>query len=328
MRSRTATLLGIMLVFMALCSTIVGAEDVKLALDWTPNTNHTGIYVALELGYFADEGLTVQVIQPGPTTSIQLTGTGKTEFGISMQEYVTMSRSQGVPVVSIGTVIQHNTSGFAALSEKQINCVQDFEGKRYGGWGQKLEEVMIRTAMNRAGADSSAVVFVNIGMIDSFVAAQRDLADFFWVFYGWAGINARLQGIDFTYLPLVKLAEVFDYYTPVIITSEQLIEESPDLVRRFMRAISQGYLYAAENPQQAAQILIRAVPELDETLVDASLLWLADRFVDDSPLWGLQRQEVWERFAEWSVENGLIDSEIDAEGAFTNEFLLTEEGEG
>ena len=311
--------------FFALCVSglALGAVvvSVEIALDWTPNTNHTGIYVAKELGYFADEGLDVAIVQPGPTTSIQLAGTGKTEFGVSMQEYVTMARAQGVPVVSVATIVQHNTSGFAFLAEKGIETPADFEHKRYGGWGSALEEVMIRTAMEQEGADFATVELVNIGMVDFATAAERDLADFFWIFYGWAGINAERQGLDFDFLPLIELSDVFDYYTPVVIAGEALLQEDPDLVRRFLRALSKGYRYAIEHPGEAAVILLDHVPELDTELVEASQVWLSTKYAEGVDLWGVQSGAVWERFAEWALENGLIESPIEAEQAFTNEFL-------
>jgi ABC-type nitrate/sulfonate/bicarbonate transport system substrate-binding protein len=294
---------------------------VKLALDWTPNTNHTGIYVAQELGYFAEEGLQVEIVQPGPTTSIQLTGTGKVEFGVSMQEYVTMARSQNVPVVSIAAVIQHNTSGFAALKEKNIQTALDFEHKRYGGWGSALEEAMIQTAMGVAGADFTTVTQVNIGMVDFTTAATRDLADFFWIFYGWEGIHAELEALDFTFIPLIDISDIFDYYTPIIISSEGLIDQNPDLVRRFLRALSKGYQYAIDAPVGAAEILLKHVPELDQELVRVSQAWLAGKYAEGAEIWGVQCHETWQRFMEWAVGSGLIETEIDVDRAFTNAFL-------
>jgi len=322
MRGRVVSLIVIGLGWLSVATAGAGPTQVQLALDWTPNTNHTGIYVALELGYFADESLKVEVVQPGPTTSIHLTATGKTAFGVSMQEYVTMARAIGVPVVSIAAVIQHNTSGFAALTEKDIRSAKDFENKRYGGWGQRLEEVMIQTVMMQEEADFDTVTFVNIGTIDAFTAAQRDLADFFWIFYGWSGIHAELQGIDFSFLPLIEHAEVLDYYTPVIITNETLIEQNPALVERFLRALKKGYEYAVQSPDEAAAILLRHVPELDEALVVASQRWLSGKYAEDSDIWGIQQREVWQRFAQWALENELIETAIEVDRAFTNHFLL------
>lgn len=95
-----------------------GLKHVTVVLDWTPNTNHTGLYVAKEKGYFKDEGLDVDIIQPGEAGADQLVAAGKAQFGISAQESITEARIQGVPIVSIAAIIQHNTSGFASPKEK------------------------------------------------------------------------------------------------------------------------------------------------------------------------------------------------------------------
>ncbi len=92
-----------------------GLQKVSITLDWTPNTNHTGIYVAKELGYFKEQGLEVDILQPGQNITDQIVATGKSEFGVSYQENVIRARSENIPLVSIAAVIQHNTSGFASL---------------------------------------------------------------------------------------------------------------------------------------------------------------------------------------------------------------------
>ncbi len=298
-----------------------GPVRVEVALDWAPNTNHTGLYVALELGYFAQEGLQVTIVQPGPASSVQLTATNKCAFGISMQEYVTMARAEGIPIVSIAAVIQHNTSGFAALTSTGIHRAADFENRRYGGWGQDLEKRMIETVMEKDGADASTVTLVNIGEIDAFTAARRGLADFFWIFYGWEGINAVLHGLQFSFLPLPGFSEVLDYYTPVVIASEEMLARRPEIVRSFLRALSKGYRYAMSDPAVAAVILLDQVPELDPLLVSASQAWLSPRYTDEGVPWGTQRREVWAGFALWALQNDLIDHAIDVDAAFTNAFL-------
>ncbi len=303
------------------------AETVRIALDWTPNTNHTGIFVARALGYFADEGLVVEVLEPTETASIPLVASGQSEFGVSMQEYVTMARAQDVPVVSIATLFQHNTSGFAAPSDRGISGPEDFEGLRYAGWGSDLESVMIRTVMEEVGADFDTVTMINIGMLDFTTAVRRDLADFYWVFYGWQGIHAELQGIDFDFLPLPELAEVLDYYTPVIITRERMIKDRPDVVRRFLRALARGYARATLHPIEAAEILLDHAPELDPELVYASQAWIAGLTLADVDRWGRQEEAVWVRFADWALANRLIERAIDPLAAFTNDFLPPVEAE-
>jgi len=312
--------------WMLLVSTGVMADDVvRIALDWTPNTNHTGIVVAQQLGYFSEEQLTVEIVQPGPTMSIQLAVSGQCEFAVSMQEYVTMARAQDIPVVSIAAVFPHNTSGFAAPAELEVLEPADFENLRYGGWGSDLEAVMIRTVMDVHGGDFDTVEMFNLGMLDFVTATQRNFADFFWIFYGWQGIHAQLQGIDFIYIPLTELADVLDYYTPVIVTSEAMISNDPDIVSRFMRALARGYIYAAQHPEAAAGMLLSFAPELDAELVRASQTWMSGQSETDLMLWGYQKPETWERFAAWAFKNALIEKAIDPLAAFTNQFLPSEE---
>ena len=180
---------------------------------------------------------------------------------------------------------------------------------------------MIRTVMDLHGGDFSTVELFNLGMLDFVTAIERDFADFFWIFYGWQGIHAQLQGIDFIYIPLTELADVLDYYTPVIVTSETMISVSPDVVSRFIRALARGYIHAAIHPESAADLLLAYAPELDEELVRASQIWLAGQSETELPQWGYQETEVWERFADWAFENGLIEKAIDPLAAFTNQFL-------
>ncbi len=296
-------------------------ETVRIALDWTPNTNHTGVFVAKALGFFAEEGLAVAVLEPTETASIPLVASGESEFGVSMQEYVTMARAQGVPVVSIATLFQHNTSGFASPSDRGIAGPAGFENRRYAGWGSDLESVMIRTVMESVGADFDTVTMINMGMLDFTTAVRRGLADFYWIFYGWQGIHAELEGIEFDFLPLPDLAEVLDYYTPVIITRERLIVDRPDVIRRFLRALARGYVYATLHPAEAADILLDYAPELDPDLVRASQTWIAAQTLGDVDRWGRQEEIVWTRFADWALANGLIERAIDPLAAFTNDFL-------
>jgi len=305
-----------------------GDQTVRIALDWTPNTNHTGIFVARALGFFAEEGLVVEVLEPAETASIPLVATGRSDFGISMQEYVTMARAQDVPVVSIATLFQHNTSGFASPIDREIVGPADFENRRYAGWGSDLESVMIRTVMENVGADSKTVELINMGMLDFTTAVRRDLADFYWIFYGWQGVHAQLQGIEFDFHPLRELADVLDYYTPVVITRQQLIDDRPETVRRFLAALTRGYSYATQHPAEAAAILLEHAPELDAALVVKSQAWIADQMIEEIDRWGWQEENVWSRFAEWALENDLIERAIDPQAAFTNDFLEQPEPTG
>ena len=298
----------------------VELEKVVFTLDWFPNTNHTGIYVAKEKGYFEEMGLDVEIIQPS-TTAEQLVASDSAQFGISYQEAVTFARAEGIPIVSLAAVIQHNTSGFMSLSDKGIASPADFEGKKYGGWGSPVEMATIKYLMDQVGADSEKVEVVTIGDVDFFAASESGDVDFAWVFEGWSVIEAKQKGFDVNYVDLGKEAEVFDYYTPVIITSEKNIEEKPELVENFMKAAAMGYEFAIENPEEAAQALMVGAPELNEELVIESQKFLADKYTADAEYWGYQAASVWDGYTAWLLENEFIANDVESEKAFTNEFL-------
>jgi ABC-type nitrate/sulfonate/bicarbonate transport system substrate-binding protein len=295
-------------------------EKVRVVLDWSPNTNHTGLYVARDKGFFAEQGLQVEIIQPGEAGADQMVASGEVEFGVSYQEAVTLARTNGVPIVSIAAVIQHNTSGFASPAEKNIRTPKDFEGKRYGGWGSPVEEAVIDSIMQEDGGDVSKVEFVNVGDTDFFTAVKRDI-DFFWIFYGWTGIEAELRGEELNMVYLTDYSEKLDYYTPVLATSEKLIGERPELVKAFVAGAAAGYKFAIEHPEEAAEVLIAAEPDLNAELVRASQKWLSAKYQDDAPRWGEQKLEVWKNYAEWMADHGVLEGEFDPEAAFTNEFL-------
>ena len=294
-------------------------RKVRVVLDWTPNTNHSGLYVAQGLGYYKEKGLEVEILQPGENTVEKIIASDQAEFGVSYQESVTIARSENIPVKSIAAIIQHNTSGFASLKSANIISPKDFEGKRYGssGWPSELE--ILKQVMESYNADYKKVQIV-YGITDFFSTIGRD-ADFAWIYYGWDGVQAKLRGIELNYIPVRDLDPVFDFYTPVLIANDQLLNSDPELVRDFLEATSKGYEYCVQNPESAAEIFWKAVPELDKNLVKASLNYLKTEFISDTSQWGLQDFSVWQRFADWMYQKHIIQKSLKAQELFTNEFL-------
>nr|HPJ21256.1 ABC transporter substrate-binding protein [Clostridia bacterium] len=214
-----------------------------------------------------------------------------------------------------------NTSGFISMTEKGIKGPADFEGMKYGGWGTEIEEATVRYLMEQNGADPSKVEIVTMGDTDFLASSDAGEVDFAWVFAGWTLIDARLKGYDVSYFDMVDYSDVFDYYTPVIIAAEENINGNKEMVGKFMEAASKGYRFAVENPEEAARILLKYAPELDEGLVLASQEYLADKYIADAPYWGFQDKAVWDRYTDWMLENGFIEGDLDTGKAFTNEFL-------
>ncbi|NGZ77924.1 ABC transporter substrate-binding protein [Saccharibacillus alkalitolerans] len=295
-------------------------RDVSVVLDWTPNTNHTGLYAAVDQGFYEKEGLNVKILQPGAGGADQMVASGEVPFGVSYQESVTQARVQGVPLVSIAAVIQHNTSGFAAPADRNIKSPKDFEGKRYGGWGSPVEEAVMKSIMDQEGADVSKVEKINMGEADFFTAVKRDI-DFAWIYYAWTGIEAQLRNEPIDMLYVKDYSDSLDYYTPVLVTNEKQIADDPELVKSFMKATAEGYRYAIDHPAEAADILIKAVPDLDPKLVKASQEWLSPKYQDDAAQWGWQKPEVWKNYGDWMGSQKLLEGDFDYTKAFTNDYL-------
>ncbi len=117
---------------------------VTFMLDWVPNTNHTGIFVAQQKGYFEEAGLAVNIVQPGEVYAEQAVASGAADFGISFQEQITLARADGVPLVSIAAIIQHNTSGFASRAELGSQLAERVGRMRYGSYGSPLRAYSAR----------------------------------------------------------------------------------------------------------------------------------------------------------------------------------------
>lgn len=303
-----------------LLSLSVFAKNVTVVLDWTPNTNHTGLYVADALGYFKAEGLDVKILQPAGGTAEQLVATGKAEFGISYQESVTFARIQNLPVVSIAAIIQHNTSGFAALKSKGIKTPKNWAGKNYGGWGSPVEAATLKALIEKDGGKFKDIKILTTGSAD-FFQTSKSAVDFAWVYEGWTNIEAKLKGFEIDYIPLNKYDKALDYYTPVIITSEKIANGDKETAKKFMNAVKKGYEYSIANPTKAGEILVKAAPELNKQLVLESAKFLAKKYKDDAKVWGEQKESVWTNYQNWLFNNKLIEKKTDMKKAFTNEFI-------
>jgi len=295
---------------------------VKFLLDWVPNTNHTGIFVAKAKGYFKEAGLDVDIIQPGEVYPEAAVVSGTADFGISFQEIVTLARADAIPIVSIAAVIQHNTSGFASPAALKVTSPAGFEGLRYGSFASAFEAPTLTSLMKNAGGGFSELKIVETGFSDPLALIAAKQIDLAWIFYGWQGFQAQQQGIP---LNVVMMKDYFnsvpDYYTPLVITSEDTIAKKPGLVKAFMKALSRGYDFSVKNPSQAAEILLDEVPELDSATVKASQNWISQQYQAEAPRWGEQKESVWQNYTDWLVREGILSTPISASASFTNQFL-------
>lgn len=299
-----------------------GLTPVTLMLNWTPNSQHAGIYLAAANGWYEEAGLDLTIVEPAAAGADQVVGTGGAEFGISQAESLLPARAAGIPIVSIATILPNNDSSFMALAESGIKRPRDFEGKVYGGYGGALETELLRTLVACDGGDPAKIQMVEVGNIDYLAGMEQKRFDYVWVFEGWDALRAReIEGRDINTVTFVDWLDCIpNWYTPLFITSESMIADHPDTVRAFLAATARGYTAAIADSGAAADALLAAAPELDAALVRASAEYHAPKFVSEAP-WGSQDLEVWRHFTDFLVTAGLLETATDPAAAFTNDFL-------
>ena len=316
----------IMLLSLTACGngkTKNGLTKITVVLDWTPNTNHTGIYVAQEKGYFKEAGLEVEIVQPPEGGAEVLVAAGRAQFGVSFQDSMAMALASddALPITAVAAVVQHNTSGIISRKGEGIDRPKGMEGHNYATWEGAIELAMIEQIVEDDGGDFSEVELIPSTVTDEISALKTKSVDSIWIYYGWAGVKMEMEGLATDYFAFADINEVFDYYTPVIIGNNAYLEGNPEESKAFLSALSKGYEFAIENPEEAADILCKGAPELDKELVKASQIYMAEEYKADAKKWGYIDPARWNAFYNWVNENNLVESDIPENTGFSNEYL-------
>jgi ABC-type nitrate/sulfonate/bicarbonate transport system substrate-binding protein len=301
----------------------------NLALDWTPNTNHTGIYVALNQGWYRAQGIDLKLLPySASVTPDVLVSSGKADVGISSTESIVADAAVHQPVVSIAAIIQHNTSALVTLASSGLTRPRDLAGKVYGGFGAPYEAPVVGEIIKHDGGSGA---FKNVTLnVDAMQALESHRIDFAWVFEGWEVIQAQRAGVKLNVFPITNFG-IPDYYTPNLITGPAQVQQKPALLRKFMTATTCGYEYARAHAREAAQMLIDgargAFP--DPGLVFASQAYLSPRYADPGRAWGRQDAAAWQAYPHFMMStNGVDDASgkpvhsLNLGALYTNTFLM------
>lgn len=300
-----------------------GLTPVTVVLDYTPNTNHTGLYVALDQGLYAERGLDVSIVQPPEDGADTLVASGRAQLGVSYQDWMAnyLGSDDPLPVTAVAALVQHNTSGLLSRAGEGLTRPAALAGKRYGTLDVATEQAIVRALVEADGGDWDEVALVPANSTDEVAGLSTGQFDAVWGFEGWAVQNAAAQGFAVDYLSIAELDPVFDYYTPVLIANDAFATERPEVVRAFLQATAEGYAYVAEHPDEAADILVAQAPEVDPALARASQRFLADQYVADAERWGVFDPARWNAFYRWMNEQGLTERPLPLDAGFTNEYL-------
>jgi ABC-type nitrate/sulfonate/bicarbonate transport system substrate-binding protein len=302
--------------------------DITVCLDWTPNTNHTGLYVASALGYYTEAGLNVTIVQPPENGAVEACSAGQAQFAIDAQDTLAAAFTSDTPmeVTAVAALIQHNTSGIISLKGQGMDTPKGLEGNTYLTWDSPIELAMMKNVVTSDGGDWNKVSTIPNTVTDEAQDVKENPDHAIWVFAGWGNINAQVNNIDTDFFYFKDLNPTFDYYTPVLIANNDFLSSNPDEAKAFLEATKKGYEYAIENPDEAAQMLIDGDDTQSlvgsEKLVKASQEWLSDQYIADAQSWGYIDSERWDAFYAWLYEEGLVEKELPAGTGYTNDYLV------
>lgn len=295
-------------------------------LDWTPNTNHTGLYVAQQLGYYEEAGLDVQIVQPPENGAALMCAAGQAQFAIEAQDTMAPSLEADDPlgITAVAAVVQHNTSGIISRAGEGLDKPAGLTGKTYSTWESPVELATLKTVVNKDGGDFDQVKLIPNDITDEPAALAAHQTDAIWVFYGWGGINAGIEQVDCDFFFFKDIDDVFDYYTPVIIANNDFLESNPETAKAFLAATAKGYEYAIENPKEAADMLIAGDStgslQGSEDLVYASQEYLSAQYKAEESRWGYIDESRWNAFYKWLADNELTATDLTGKG-FSNDYL-------
>lgn len=297
-------------------------KSITFLLDWTPNTNHTGIYVAQKKGFYQDEGLKVNIAQPSDGDAAMLVASGKAQIGVSFQGTLVpaFTGKHKIPVTAIAALIQHNTSGLITLKSSGITSPRELENHKYATWDMPIEKAIIQKVMEEDGGNYSKLTLIPSTVADAISAIQTDV-DSVWIYYAWDKIRADIEGVKTNFIAFKDYGKELDYYNPILIAGNAYLKNHPEEVKAFLRATEKGYQFAMKHPDEAAKILCELVPELDSQLVTQSQEWLADQYQADAAHWGKFDPNRWDGFYAWLYKVNVLKTPIPAGTGFTNAYL-------
>ena len=312
----------------------------ELALDWTPNTNHLGVYVARAEGYYEDAGLDVTVRSPADdgyeTTPAKRVATGESTVAIAPSESaISYNTHPEYPSLrSVAAVCQRDTSAIVALGDSDVDRPADLDGRTYASYDARFEDDIVRQLVRNDGGegDIDIVTPPKLGIPNTLLDGDADAT---WVFMPWEGLLAERDGVSLTPFYLDEYDVPYGY-TPTMLARPETLEDDAADLAAFLEATARGYEDAAADPEAAAAALQESAegPNLDDReFLEESARRLADTFLTDDGRWGVMEHERWAAFVDWLAGEEILTSlegdhipaaELDVGALYTNDPLAAD----
>lgn len=304
-------------------------KKLRLALDWTPNTNHTGFFVARDKGYYKEAGIDLDIQSPlddnYSTTPAKKLELGKTDLAIAPTESLISYRTKSDPfqMQAIAALLQEDASAIATLESSDINRPKDLDGKSYASYGARYEDEIVRQMIRNDGGKGKLELHYpdKLGIWNTLVEGTYDAT---WIFTAWEGVEAETRGINLTTFTLDDYDIPYGY-SPILCTSEEQITTNTDSLANFLKATKRGFEFAISNPEKAADILKPALTAHDRKHIDLvkSQNRINEFYVKDGT-WGIMDRHVFDTFVGWLKAQNLVPESMEADLLYTNKVLDAE----
>ncbi len=295
----------ITLLVLLVVSPLQAAQKLTLMLDWFPNVDHVPIYVALARGYFAEEGLDLEILSPSETSdALKLVASGHVVMAVSYQPQTIIAASRGLEIVAVGRLVEHPLTTLLFLKGKGIETPADLNGKRIGYTVPGLMDVLLEAFAELNGISNYTAVNVGFAIVQSLTAAKVDAV--MGPFKTYETVELSHRGYEVGYFELEKWG-IPDYDELIFVANRRGFDQHLDALRRFRRIMGRAIAEVRANPQQALTDYFKAVPDADRTTeTDAFRLTLP--FYAQDQILDTRR---WQQFADFALKHKLIDRAVD-----------------
>lgn len=299
-------------------------KNLTVALDWTPNTNHIGFFIAREKGFYKKEDLNVTIIDPSkdnyletPAKKIEL---GKVDIALCPLESVISYRTKSKPfdLWAIATIFQEDISAIVTRNNEVIKSPRDLDGKIYASYKARYEDEIVRSMIKNDGGTGNIDIKYpeKLGIWDTILEGTSDAT---WIFLNWEAQHEDIPQGSVSYFQM-KDYDIPYSYSPVIAASQQRVLDQGETYKKFLAATKKGYLFAQDQPLEAASILQKVIPEKDQSInLIKSIQTSIPYFGYDQ--WGQMEPDKIKLFLDWLVAHNLENNNLSSDLLFTNDYL-------
>ena len=300
-------------------------DNIKIALDWTPNINHIGFFVAKELGYYDELGLKVAIVDPREdnyaTTPAKKVELGIVDFALCPTESVISFRTKNNPfkLIGVAAILQEDLSAIAVKQDEAINSPKDLDGKTYSSYKARYEDGIVREMIkNDGGKGEINIIYPNkLGIWNTLINGQADAT---WIFMNWEGVEATQKNYPLKYFKMEEYGIPYSY-SPLLVTNENTIPQNITQYKKFITATKKGYLYSQEYSEQSIDILKKYIPDSEKNINLQKALKASARSFGNADNWGKLNQKVVQTFLDWIREKKLETSQLSTPEIITNDLI-------